>query len=50
MMAEDRAETTREPINYGRFMNQFPPDTINSDAATRKDKCKSLETNDVYFV
>ena len=32
------AEATWEPINYGRFINQFLPDTIKIDAATRKDK------------
>ena len=30
MMAQDRAESTREPINYGRFINQFRPDIITS--------------------
>ena len=30
MMAQDRAESTRELINHGRFINLFPPDIINS--------------------
>ena len=30
MMAQDRAESIREPINYGSFINQFPPDIIKS--------------------
>ena len=28
MMAQDQAESTREPINYGRFINHFLPDII----------------------
>ena len=28
MMAQDWAESTEEPINHERFINQFPPDTI----------------------
>ena len=27
-MAQDQAERTREPINYGILINQFPPDII----------------------
>ena len=34
MMVPDRAESIKEPINNGRFINQFPLDTIKS---TRKD-------------
>ena len=30
MMAQDWAESTWEIINYGRFINQFPPDIIKS--------------------
>ena len=30
MMAQDRIESTRELINYGRFINQFPSDIIKS--------------------
>ena len=30
MMAQDRAKSSRESINYGRFINEFPPDTIKS--------------------
>ena len=29
-MAQDQAEITREPIDYGRFINQFPPNTLKS--------------------
>ena len=29
-MAQDRTESTREPINYGSFINQFQLDTIKS--------------------
>ena len=28
MMAQNQAESTREPINYRRFINQLPPDII----------------------
>ena len=30
MMALTKAESTKEPINYGTFINQFPLDTIKS--------------------
>ena len=30
MMAQDRAESIRELINHGKFINLFPPDIINS--------------------
>ena len=30
MMAQDLVESTKEPINHGKFINQFPPDTIKS--------------------
>ena len=30
MMAKDWAESTWEIINYGRFINRFPPDIIKS--------------------
>ena len=26
----NQAECTKEPVNYGRFINQFPPDNIKS--------------------
>ena len=42
MMAQDRAENTREPINYGRFINQFLSDIIKLDVVTRKDKYKNV--------
>ena len=28
MMAQSRAETTRDSYNYGQYINQFPPNTI----------------------
>ena len=28
MMAQSRAETTRDTYNYGQYLNQFPPNTI----------------------
>ena len=27
-MAQDWAESARKPLNYGKFINQLPPDTI----------------------
>ena len=28
MMAQSRAESTRDTCNYGQYINQFPPNTI----------------------
>ena len=28
MMAQSRAESTRDSYNYGQYLNQFPPNTI----------------------
>ena len=28
MMAQSRAESTRDTYNYGQYVNQFPPNTI----------------------
>ena len=28
MMAQSRAERTRDTYNYGQYLNQFPPNTI----------------------
>ena len=28
MIAQNRAESTRDTCNYGQYMNQFPPNTI----------------------
>ena len=28
MMAQSRAESTRDTYNYGQYLNQFPPNTI----------------------
>ena len=28
MMAQSRAESTRDTCNYGQYLNQFPPNTI----------------------
>ena len=39
MMAQDRTESTKEPINHERLMSQFPPEIIKS---IRKDKYKNL--------
>ena len=40
MMAQEQAESTKEPINYGRFIYHFPPDTIKS--MRRKDTYKNM--------
>ena len=39
MMAQDWEESTREPINYGSFINQLPPEI---NAATWKDIYKNV--------
>ena len=39
MMAQDWAESSREPINYGRFINQFLPDAIKSMQWLKIQKC-----------
>ena len=41
MMAQDWGESTRETINYGRFINQFLP-YHKIDVATQKDKYKDM--------
>ena len=28
MMAQSRAESTRDTYNYGQYINQFPPNTM----------------------
>ena len=28
MMAQSRAESSRDTYNYGQYINQFPPNTI----------------------
>ena len=28
MMAQSRAESTKDTYNYGQYLNQFPPNTI----------------------
>ena len=28
MMAQSRAESTRDIYNYGQYINQFPPNTM----------------------
>ena len=28
MMAQSRAESTRDTYNYGQYINEFPPNTI----------------------
>ena len=50
MIAQDQAASTREPINYGRFINQFLQDTIKFDVVTQKDKYENVLTKDIYIV
>ena len=55
MIAQDRAESTREPINPERFINQFPPDTIISVCQLKRIYTKmcrqrmSLLFNEIYI-
>ena len=37
MMAQNRAESTRDTYNYGQYLNQFPPNTIKSHTGIRTD-------------
>ena len=41
MMVQDEAESTREPINYGRFINRFQPDI--------KTSIQQLEKMSIFF-
>ena len=41
-MLQDRVKSTREPINNGKFINQFSSDIIKIDAAPQKDKYKNV--------
>ena len=50
MMAQDRAESTREPINHRIFTDLFPPDTIKSMRLLEGVYTKNLLTKDVYIV
>ena len=49
MMAQSRAESTWEINNYGRYINQFPPNVIKS---TRKNKRinKKICRQKIYYV
>ena len=40
MMAHNRTESIREPINHGRFINQFQLDTIKSISQIKKENTK----------
>ena len=48
-MVQDWTESTRETINYRRFINQFPPDIIKSMRLLERIFFKNLDKN-VYNV
>ena len=37
MMAQSRAESTRDRYNYGQYLNQFPPEYDKSNTGIRTD-------------
>ena len=37
MMAQSRAESTRDTYNYGQYLNQFPPEYDKSNTRIRTD-------------
>ena len=37
MMAQSRAESTRDTSNYEQYINQFPPEYDKSNTGIRKD-------------
>ena len=37
MMAQSRAESTRDTCNYGQYINQFPPEYNKSNTGIRTD-------------
>ena len=45
MMAQDRVKSTRENINYGRLINQFPPDIIKSTRLSEQINKKYVDKN-----
>ena len=49
MMAQDQAESTRELINHGRFINQFPLDIIKLMPQLKRINTKT-ETKVIYIV
>ena len=48
MMAPSWAESTREETNYGRFINQFPPNIIRINQ-NYEDKKMSIMFNQIYI-
>ena len=49
MMAQSRAENTKEKNNYGRYINQFPPNIIKSIRQYERINKKYVDQN-VYYV
>ena len=50
MMAQSQAESTWEITNYGRFINQFPPNIIRSIEQFERINKKICRTKNVYYV
>ena len=40
MMAQSRAESTRDTYNYGQYINQFPPKVIREFERIQKKICR----------
>ena len=50
MMVQDRAESIREPINYGRFINQLQADIIKSLWQLERINIRICREKNVYIV
>ena len=50
MMAHSQTESTWEINNYGKYINQFPPNTIKINTAIWKDQQENMQTENVYYV
>ena len=50
LLAKNKPESTREPINYGRFINQFQPDIITSIWQLEMINIKICRQNNVYIL
>ena len=42
MMAQSRAESTRNTYNYGQYLNQFPPEYDKSNTGIRTDPKENM--------
>ena len=43
MMAQSRAESTRDTYNYGQYINQFPPEYDKSNTGIRTDPQENFD-------